>query len=77
MYINTLSPPAQRIVNAAAKELLKQPGSVNLSAISAAVLRALVEECAHKRQIHPDSLGTEEIIDADDAISIASELELQ
>ena len=43
----------------------------------AAALRAAVEQCANKREVHPDSLLTESIIEADDILAIAAELENQ
>jgi hypothetical protein len=44
MTVVPLGDRAQAVINAAAQELLKNPGSVNLSAISAAVSRALADE---------------------------------
>ena len=41
----------------------------------AAAFRELVAQCAVKRSINPDRLGTEMIIEAEDVIAIAKELE--
>jgi hypothetical protein len=40
-----------------------------------AALRAVVTECATKRHVHRDSLITELLVDADDILAIAAELE--
>jgi hypothetical protein len=41
----------------------------------AAALRAAADQCAYKREIHPDSSIAEMIIEADDILAIAAELE--
>jgi hypothetical protein len=41
----------------------------------AAALRAVVKQCSRKQKIHPDSLLTEMIIEVDDILAIAAELD--
>ena len=68
-----LSPQAQAVLDAFWNGLNcgDDWGNANL----AAALRAAVESCAEKRSVNPDSLLTELVIDADDLLNIATELE--
>lgn len=67
----TLSPAAQKALKA---YLVSEMTGHTVRDGIAAALVAAVKQCAMKREIHPDSLGTEMIIEADDLLILATEL---
>jgi len=69
-----LSPRAQKVLDAMGRSYDHEE---TRRALAAAVIRALVEECAYTARYHPDSELNEMVIDEDDAIAIAAELEGQ
>jgi hypothetical protein len=68
-----LSPAAQAVLDAMYQVNMDFSGEN--AQLAAAALRAAVEQCAYKREIHPDSSITETIIEADDLLAIATELD--
>ncbi len=68
------SPAAQAVLDGVA-DRYSGLATMSTAVAAAAALRAAVEQCAYKREIHPDSLIAEMIIEADDLLAIAAELE--
>lgn len=70
-----LSPTAEAVFNASRSVRTGFSPRQRHAECIAAALRELVAQCAVKRSIDPDRLGTEIIIEAEDVIAIAKELE--
>jgi len=67
-----LSPRAQKVLDAMGRSYDHEE---TRRALAAAVIRALVGECAYTARYHHDSNLNEMVIDEADAIAIAAELE--
>lgn len=72
---SNLSPAAQAVLDAAFTLADNLDRDVTEAEMIAAALRAAADQCAYKREIHPDSSIAEMIIEADDILAIADELE--